>query len=116
MGKKDTLTKEYLSQNDVFADAFNYYLYNGVKVIKPDELTEQDSTEIALLRKLEKTFPEQKIRDVLRLCTIKHNKDTTFVLLGIEGQANIHYAMPVRHYLYDALNYASQVEKFRKKT
>ena len=115
MGKKDTLTKEYLSQNDVFADAFNYYLYNGVKVIKPDELTEQDSTEIALLRKLEKTFPEQKIRDVLRLCTIKHNKDTTFVLLGIEGQANIHYAMPVRHYLYDALNYASQVEKFRKK-
>ncbi|WP_155843229.1 hypothetical protein [Butyrivibrio sp. NC2002] len=48
MGKKDILTKEYLSQNDVFADAFNYYLYNGVKVIKPDELTEQDSTEVLI--------------------------------------------------------------------
>ena len=38
----------------------------------------------------------------------------TLILLGIEGQANIHYAMPVRDYLQDALNYASQVEAIRK--
>ena len=115
MGKRDTLTKEYLSQNDVFADAFNFYLYEGRKVIRPEDLVEQDPTEIGFVRKFEKTFENQKYRDALKLCTVRHSKDATLVLLGLEGQANIHYAMPVRHYLYDALNYASQVENARKR-
>ena len=29
MGKKDTITKNYMKENRVFADAFNYLLYNG---------------------------------------------------------------------------------------
>ena len=114
MSKKDTITKQYLGQNPVFADAFNYYLFNGEQVIKPDDLKEQDSAEIAIIRKMGRAFPNQKFRDVLRLCTIRHNKYTTFVLLGIETQSDIHYAMPVRDYLYDALNYAAQVEAIRK--
>ena len=114
MGKLDTLTKKYLSQNEVFADAFNYLIFDGKQVIDPSELTEQDPTEIAVIRKLGRTITDQKLRDVLKLCTIKHSKYATLVLLGIEGQANIHYAMPVKDYLYDALNYAAQVESKRK--
>ena len=115
MGKKDIVTKQYLSQNNIFADAFNYYLFNGEKVIKPKDLKEQDSTELAVVKKMSKVFTNQKMRDVLKLCTIKHSKMATFVLLGIEGHSNVHYAMPVRDYLYDALNYSSQVEAIRKK-
>ena len=37
MGKKDVLTKQYLAQNDVFADAFNYFLFKGKQVIKPTD-------------------------------------------------------------------------------
>jgi len=55
----------------------------------------------------------QKIRDILRLCTIRHSRYATLVLLGIEEQSDINYAMPVRDYLYDALNYADQVESIR---
>ena len=114
MAKKDTLTKQYLAQDVIFADAFNYYLFDGKQVIKPKDLKEQDPTEIAIIQKLGRVFQNQKIRDVLKLCTIRHSKYATLVLLGIEGQANIHYAMPVRDYLYDALNYATQVEDIRK--
>ena len=114
MGKKDILTKQYLAQDDVFADAFNYYFFDGEEVIKPEELKEQDATELAVIDKMNKVFTSQKMRDVLKLCNIKHSKYATMVLLGIEGQTNIHYAMPVRDYLYDALNYASQVENIRK--
>ncbi len=65
-------------------------------------------------QKLGRAFPHQKFRDVLKLCTIRHSQYATFVLLGIEAQSDIHYAMPVRNYLYDALNYAAQVEASRK--
>ncbi len=115
MGDKDLLAKQYLAQNDVFADAFNFFLFDGKKVIKPKELEEQDATELAVIQKMKTVFSNQKMRDVLKLCTIKHSKLATLVLLGIEAQSNVHYAMPVRDYLYDALNYASQVEAIRKK-
>ena len=115
MRKKDSLTKLFLSQEDVFADAFNYLLFGGEAVIKPEDLTEQDPTEIAEIKKLGKIFTDQKYRDVLKLCTIRRSKYATLVLLGIEGQANIHYAMPVRDMLYDALNYHAQVEAARRR-
>ncbi len=115
MSQKDTLTKQYLGQNSVFADAFNYYLFNGKQVIKPGDLKEQNPAEIAIIRKMGRAFPNQKYRDVLKLCTIRHSEYATFVLLGVEVQSDIHYAMPVRDYLYDALNYAAQVEEIRKR-
>ena len=29
MSKVDALTKEYLSNNEIFVDVFNYLIYNG---------------------------------------------------------------------------------------
>jgi hypothetical protein len=33
-----------------------------------------------------------------------------FILYGVENQTEIHYAMPVKNMLYDALDYTHQVE------
>ena len=33
------------------------------------------------------------------------------MVVAIEAQSNIHYAMPVKNMVYDALQYAKQVEK-----
>ena len=33
MGVPDTVTYEYMKRNEVFADAFNFLLYNGEKII-----------------------------------------------------------------------------------
>ena len=117
MGKKDACTKEYISNPQIFADAFNYYFFHGKQVVKPEELTVQDITELSLLYEGEKGFgvPIQKFRDVMKLWTVMSNSDATYMLLGVENQTNVHYAMTIRNMLYDALNYASQVEELGKK-
>ena len=37
-----------------------------------------------------------------------------YVLYGVENQSEIHYAMAVKNNLYDALEYAGQVEEAAK--
>ena len=48
MGVLDTEGKKYLSDNEIFADAFNYLVYDGKQVIKAAELREIDTTELAV--------------------------------------------------------------------
>ena len=48
MGKKDTVTKEYISRSPIFADVFNQFIYHGEQIIQPEQLRELDTTQIAL--------------------------------------------------------------------
>lgn len=111
MGEKDTKAKEYLSDNSRFADLCNYVLFQGEQIIKAETLIEKDSTEVLsiLVDGREEQF--QKWRDLIKGTVIKRNKDMVFVLIGIENQSDIHYAMPVKNMIYDALNYGSQVKE-----
>ena len=110
MGAADTVTKAYMRENTIFADAFNYLIYGGRRVIDPNSLKELDTTEIALPFGDDKTDEVvQKYRDILKSAVIKEDKDAAYVLLGIENQTDIHYAMPVRNLIYDALQYGKQV-------
>ena len=115
MSTKDSITKKFLSRDDIFADAFNYLLYDGKRVIMPEDLTEQDPNEIAAFKRLGSVFASQKYRDVLKMCTIKNNGFATLVLLGIEAQSNVNYTMPVRDLLYDSLNYSAQVDEIGRR-
>ncbi len=149
MGTADIVTKEYMRENTVFADAFNYLIYNGKKVIDPAKLKEINPTEIALpfddeeiagkekdgedkKRKVQgttewsslknepvrkktagrsgkKTDAVQRYRDLLKSAVVKQDERTSYVLLGVENQTDVHYAMPVRNAIYDALQYGRQV-------
>ena len=111
MGKQDTLTKEYISDNEVFADAFNYFIYDGKQVIKKENLQELNTNEFLSLNKKKL----QVFRDVLKCLTIKQDNEFTYLLLGIENQTNIHYAMPLRIMLYDALQYNNQIRAINKR-
>ena len=115
MGKQDLLAKKYMSDNEKFADVFNYYLYNGKQVIKSENLHEESISEIALpySEKYKNTLVE-KYRDIIKKCVIKSDNHYTYFLLGIENQSEVHYAMPVRNILYDALNYSGQVNRIEK--
>lgn len=118
MSKIDVCTKAYMSNPRFFSDAFNYYFFHGEKVVKPEELTVQDIAEIALPYgngEDDIIIPAQKFRDILKKWTIMTSRDATYMLLGVENQANVHYAMPIRNMLYDALNYSSQVEAIGRK-
>lgn len=137
MGKLDTVTKAYMRKNNIFADAFNYLIYEGKPVVDPEQLRELDTTEIALLfGSQEKENGQsddlvQKYRDILKFAVVMQEDEVAYILLGIElgieNQTDIHYAMPVRNMIYDALQYGKQVadtaanhrksdKSFRKRT
>ena len=110
MGKIDARTYEYMSNNSRFADIFNYYLYDGNKVIKPENLHELDTRELAMPYGEEKVADTiQRYRDILKYMSAKTDDKAAYLLLGIENQADNHYAMPVKNMLYDAAQYARQV-------
>ena len=113
--KADTVTKDYVKDAGVFADIFNYYIYGGQQVILPEQLTERDSTKIALPYGADgAVIPVQKFRDVQKLYAAMTDGEMEYVLYGAENQAEIHYAMAVKNNLYDALEYAGQVEEAAK--
>lgn len=92
---------------------FNKFLYHGKQVIRPESLTEMDTTEIAVPYGDGKAgLPTQKYRDVLKLMMTDGN--VAYCILGCEDQSAIHYAMPVKNMLYDSMQLAQQVTKAAK--
>lgn len=114
MGRPNVVTKKYMQDNARFADVCNFYLFGGKQIIKPEDLKERDITELALPKDLGNKKAVEKFRDILRGCCIKTADGVTYLVIGIENQADIHYAMVVRNMLYDALNYSSQVDSCAK--
>lgn len=48
MGKIDIATKQYMSHKNIIADAFNFYVYDGVQIIKPEKLQKIDTAEFMM--------------------------------------------------------------------
>ena len=114
MGKFDAESKKYLSINRIFADAFNFLIYDGEPVIKPEALHAVDTTEIAIPYGHGARVPIQKYRDIMKIWAAMQDEDAVYVLLGGEAQNRVHYAMPVRDMLYDSINYVSQVDEAKR--
>ena len=111
MDTKDTITKDYMANNRVFADVFNHMLYKGKNIIDPDTLHPLDTTALAVPYGFGTSeVPVQKFRDEFKSLNVMHDDSRIYLLLGIENQSETHYAMPVKNMVYDALEYAGQVE------
>ena len=115
MSDKDAVSKKYLQDNARFADLFNFYLYGGRQVIQPDQLKPLDTTAITLPYGQDgKASPVQKQRDLIKIVSAKSDEDCTYLLLAAELQSELHYAMPARNMLYDAIQYTEQIEAIAK--
>lgn len=115
MGAKDTKAKEYLSDNDRFADLCNAVLFDGAQIIKPENPQERDTAEIlSVLGTDEKEILLQKARDLLKQAVVKIYGSAYIMLVGAEAQADVHYAMPVKVMTYDSMNYSTQVKSTAK--
>ena len=114
MGKQNTITKDYMSVPERFADCFNYYLFDGEQIIKAANLKPLDPTELAIIPEDSTDETVEKIRDLLKQCIVMQDNKATYLLLGIENQSDIHYALPVKNMNYDALNYGRQVSDIAK--
>ena len=110
LGKKDRYEKVYTRNAEVFADIVNYLLYEGEEKIRPDDLRELDGEELLV----EEKKVLQRLRDVVKQVTVRQNEEAIYMIIGLENQTQVHYAMPVRTMVYDAMHYAGQVEEIRK--
>lgn len=132
MGKTDGISRQYLKQNDVFADIVNLMEFAGRDVITPDMLHEMDTAKQQAIVKVTEKGREvsvvQRYRDVLKSVHWKINglkmphaeelqggQESIYAIIGVEEQTEIHYGAPIRAMIYDALNYSEQINMLLRK-
>lgn len=106
--KADTVVKNYWRNNEQFADFFNAVLFDGKQVIKPDELEDLDTEESSVLEHREYAESIGASRDNVKIRKRSTVYEVELVILGMEGQERIHYAMPMRVMGYDYGTYKKQ--------
>lgn len=107
MAKEDVALKAYMSDKNIFADLINGSFFDGIQTVKPENLTQlKGETDLYLRDKAGNTKTIMRYRDVVM--------QADFAVIAEENQMNVHYAMPIRNMLYDALSYTEQVEQIRR--
>lgn len=113
--KPDTVLKNYWNDNEQFADLINAVLFEGKQVIKPEELEDVDTEESSVLEHREYAETIKASRDNIKVQKKSTVFGVEFVLLGMESQEHIHYAMPMRVMGYDYGSYKKQYDSNAKK-
>lgn len=104
--KADIIFKDFWRVNERFADLFNTVIFKGKQVIQPEMLQEMDTDVSGVIEFKQYKETIARTRDVVK----KSAYGIEFVVLGLESQKNIHYAMPLRTMLYDALGYLREYQ------
>ena len=103
--------KNFWRNNERFADLFNAVLFDGKEVIQPEELMEADTDLSSVIKMNRHADTVQRVFDVVK----KTSNGVSFVVWGLENQEKIHYAMPLRHMLGDALSYLKEYQDLAAK-
>ena len=91
--KPDVVVKNYWHNNEQFADFFNAVLFDGKQIIRPEELQDIDTDESSVLEHKDNVESIVATRDNIKIRKKSTVYGVEFVLLGMEGQQHIHYAM-----------------------
>lgn len=109
MPSPDSALKDFFKNNKTFAALFNGFFFDNETIIKADEL-EPDNTAYAESIKIHNGKQKYKVEKVNKYRdNIRRTKLGYLVILGIEDQSKVHYSMPIRKMLYDALEYSSEL-------
>ena len=111
----DIVLKNYWNNNEQFADLFNGALFDGEQIIKADELMNVDTEESIVLEHKKYAESIKASRDNIKIRKRSTVLGVEFVLLGLENQEHIHYAMPMRVMGYDYAAYKKQYDSNAQK-
>ena len=111
MQEKDVTTKVYFIPEVRVADFANGCLFKGKQLVRPEDVQDADSAVFGKIKWFGRFTTRERYRDIVRKILF----GTRFVIIGIEEQSEIHYAMPVRAMGYDFLGYDMQLKKLRKR-
>lgn len=111
MGKSDTAVNIWLGDKARFADLFNASLFNGEQIIMPEELEViKGEAKMIVTDKDDRQKDVKKYRDIV----MRWKGEADLAVLACESQDKVHYAMPVRVMMYDALSYSEQIAAIKK--
>ena len=104
------MLKNYWNGNEEFADLFNAVLFGGSQIIRADELENEDTEASAVLAHRNHMQGIKAARDNIKIMKKSTAYGVRLVLLGLESQELIHYAMPLRVMGYDYAIYKKQYD------
>ncbi len=113
MGQKNNVICSYLSNPVVFADFINGSIHNGEKVVFPDQLMDRER-----VTHLKENPPPVK-RPSGKPKYVERQRDSLkavfggdyYIVIGIEAQNKVDYAMPIRCMEYDVTEYKRQLRE-----
>jgi len=121
MGEKNNVMCQYLAKPEIFADFVNAGYFHGEKVVMPEQLTDGSQVSFAGAGKkagdgrstgiARKNGAGERSRDVVKI----DHRGTKYVIIGIENQYMVHYAMPLRCMEYDVREYRKQLCRLKEK-
>lgn len=105
----------YNNSREDFHDREHFFLavhiFRGKGIVTAEDIREKDSRVNGVLGRVRKRFLFQKYRDSIRRTAL----GATFVVVALEHQDKVHYAMPVRVMLEDAAGYGEQLQRIQKR-
>lgn len=111
MGKNNTIIKQWLSDEKRMASLVNGCLFSGKQIFKKEHLKREDGVQGVILKTADgKETSIERYRDIM----MTSDDGTRIIILACENQDEIHYDMPVRSMLYDAVSYTEQVRALQR--
>lgn len=107
MGDSNVIFNKCMNENKRYAECFNMAV--GRKIIVPEELYNMDK--VFAGQRLNRQGTYEKRRD----CIKAYGSQAVCAIIGIENQAEIHSAMVLRSFIYDAYSYDEQLNTIRKR-
>ena len=111
MGQKNNALCSCLSNPVIFADFINGSIHSGEKVVSPRQLSDRETVTCQKEGTVHPQKPRyvERRRDVLK--AVFH--DDCYIVIGIEAQDRVDYAMPVRCMEYDVTEYKRQLKELK---
>lgn len=110
MGKVNNAVNQLLERKEIFADFINGVIFNGEQLLKPEKMELLSANTGYYYEEDKKKKLIERHGDI----RMKGELGTYSVILLEETQEGVHYGMPVREMLYEALEYVKQIQAIEK--
>lgn len=116
MGDVDIHVKNFIKINSVFAQLFEKGVYHGAAHIECSQLRELDAAnQDTIDYGGGKHKSLERFRDAEKVTMLFADRAAFQIIMGVEGQAGVHYYMPVRCMEMDAVSYSVQCRQVVQK-